>query len=121
MSERPVSAGENMPDRPVSRQDLDELKLDIRALESKVDEQSTALARIELEVARTSAQATLKAQADIARLELELTRYKGNAGNELSTISTKTAILWGIVGAGGMVFFGALITFVIQKLFGAKP
>jgi chromosome segregation ATPase len=110
-----------MSDRLVTREDFSELREELKALEEKVDDLSSAMARIELELARSSAKSTLAAAQDIARLELELARYKGNAGSELSMISTRTAVLWGIVGAGGMVVFGALITFVVQKLFAVKP
>lgn len=106
-----------MNNSPVTRDDLNEIKDDIKSLEHKVDMLTGAVARIELEFARSQAKATLDGAAELARLRQELQEQRANAGNQLSTISTRTAILWGITGAGAMILFGALVTTVVQRLF----
>lgn len=105
-------------ERHVTREDLDELKVDIKALEHKVDELSTALYRIEVELAKTSAQSTLKVQADVARLELELANYRGRTGTEIGNISTKTAIVLSILGSTGLLLLGAWASSVMSKYVG---
>lgn len=108
-------------DRPVTREDLDELKDDIKILERKVDEMTAAMNRIELEFARSSAKAVLETAEEMATLKLELQKYKSASRAELGNISMKTAILWGILGSGVLIVFGALVATAVQKLFGTSP
>ena len=115
-------------ERHVTREDLEELKEDIKALENKVDDLSAAIARIELKLAETQAASNLKTAAEQARLELELAnqkvelqKYKGNARAEIGNISTKTAIILSVLGSIGTILIAAWVTTMIQKLFGVKP
>lgn len=106
-----------MNNSPVTRDDLSEIKEDIKSLEQKLDRLTVAVARIELDFARSQAKATLDGAAELSRLRQELQEQRANAGNQLSTISARTAILWGIAGAGVFILFGALVTTVIQRVF----
>lgn len=110
-----------MSERHVTREDLDELKEDIKTLEHKVDEISAAMNRIELEFAKSSAKAILETAEELAKLKLELQKYKGNARAEIGNVSTKTAIMWGVLGSAAFIAFGALVAIIAQKLFGVKP
>lgn len=106
-----------MNNSPVTRDDLNEIKDDIKSLEQKLDRLTGAVARIELEFARNHAKVTIDNATELARLRQEVQEQRSSAGNQLSTISARTAILWGIAGAGVMILFGAAVTTVIQKLF----
>lgn len=102
----------------VTRDDLNEIKGDIKSLEHKVDILTAGMARIELEFARGQAKAVIESSAELSRLRQELQEQRNAAGSQLSAISVKTAIIWGILGAGFMILFGALVTTMAQKLFG---
>lgn len=106
-----------MNNSPVTRDDLNEVKQDIKSLEHKVDMLMGAVARIELEFARSQAKVTLDNATELARLRQEVQEQRTSAGNQMSTISARTAVLWGITGAGVLIIFGALVTTVVQKLF----
>jgi hypothetical protein len=101
---------------PVTREDLDELKDDIKALEFKVDNLSSALARIELEVAKTTAALSIKSQAEVARLELELAGYRGRASTEIGKNGVKTAIVLSILGTVGSILLAAGMTWLLRKI-----
>ena len=108
-------------ERHVTHEDLAELKDDIKTLERKMDELSAAMSRVELEFARSSAKAVLETAEELATLKIELQRYKGNANAEIGNVSTKTAIMWGVLGSAAFIVFGALIAVIVQKVFGVKP
>lgn len=108
-------------DRYVTREDLDELKEDIKALEHKVDELFAAMNRIELEFAKSSAKAIIETAEELARLKIELQQYRGNSNAEIGNVTTRTAIMWGVFGSVAFLVFGALIAIAMQKIFGVKP